>query len=129
MTPYNIHQIKESNSDHDLANFKCPSPKNNIAVLPIKPNTIVVLSPRRAARVEVLKAKFGSTILKAQQKLHNSNNDSNKHEYIVGATPNICSIQEQRQALREALDKINPAFDFNENLDSMREFAKLLESA
>ena len=132
MKPYNIYQRKESKSDRELANFKCPSPKkNNIELLPIKPNTtIVVLSPRRAARVEVLKAKFGSTILKAQQKLQNSNNDSNKYEYVVvGATPKTCSIlQEQKRASREALDKINPVFNFNENLDSMREFEKILES-
>ncbi|KAE8647906.1 hypothetical protein Csa_000254, partial [Cucumis sativus] len=129
MKPYNIHQRKESNGDHELTNFKCLSPKkNNIELLPIKPNTtIVVLSPRRAARVEVLKAKFGSTIWKAQQKLQKSNNDSNKYEYVViGATPKTCSIlQEQKRASREALDKmINPVFDFNENLDSMKEFER-----
>lgn len=38
-------------------------------------------------------------------------------------------IQEQRQASREAFDKIKPVFDFNKNLDSVREFERLLEPA
>ncbi|KAA0064635.1 hypothetical protein E6C27_scaffold255G003590 [Cucumis melo var. makuwa] len=123
-----IHQTKKSNSNHELAKFESPSSKNNnsTTLSPKKTKTtIIVLSPRQAARVEMLKEKFGSTILKAQQKL--SNKDSNIYKYVVVEAPKVCSIQEQRRASRESLDKIKPVFDFNENLDSMRDFEELLK--
>ena len=41
---------------------------------------------------------------------------------LLLATPNICSIQEQKRTSREAdLDKINPVFNFNENMNCWSE--------
>ncbi|CAK9313292.1 unnamed protein product [Citrullus colocynthis] len=105
-------QTKKSNCDSKVTQFKTPPTKSS------------VLSPTRADRVEMLKAKFSGTILKAQQTLFS--NSSNIGHRVVVAAPKICSIQQQRQAAKEALDKIEPIFDFNANLDAMREFEKLI---
>ena len=42
------------------------------------------------------------------------------------ASPKEYSVREQRRASREALDAVKPTYNFNENLDVMKEFENLL---
>ncbi|CAB4263132.1 unnamed protein product [Prunus armeniaca] len=117
----------DSDSDSVLSNATTPSDEIN-------------LSPRRAARVAMLKARFAGTIFKAKQEvlysgsngLENTEDEIKKFRAAEMMKANDY-IKEQRQRDREAarlaLEEMERNVVIDDNFKTMRDFEMLISGA
>ncbi|CAL8992123.1 unnamed protein product [Prunus brigantina] len=138
------HGAAVSNSEVSSSNFSsCKSP---VTVLhhasPVNATTSdeINLSPRRAARVAMLKARFAGTILKAKQDalysgsngLENTDDEIKRFKAAEMKKANEY-IKEQRQRDREAarlaLEEMERNVVIDDNFKTMRDFEMLISGA